>query len=84
MYADVDEFPSYMMFVTCDGDELCLEAEAHAKKLDTGSRVVTHTRVEDVRHGFDKVCQPGSREEKLRDEVYASVASTIEDIASVS
>ncbi|KAJ5303836.1 uncharacterized protein N7443_003496 [Penicillium atrosanguineum] len=83
MYADVHEFPAHMMFVTCDGDELCPEAEALGQKVNVGSRSVVLHRVEDVRHGFDGICLPGSREERLRDEVYISVAKTIKEIVSI-
>lgn len=84
MYGDVHEFPAHMMFVTCDGDELCLEAEALARKLDQGSRNVTVRRVEDVRHGFDGIGLDGSRGESLRYESYEFLAKTIKDIVSVS
>lgn len=83
-YADVDDFPAHIMMLTCEGDELCSEAEALARKLKTASRSVVHTRLEDVGHGFDKACRPGSREERIQDEVYALVTSTIKDFACIS
>lgn len=77
LYANPTLFPQDVVIITCDGDFLCLEGEELAHKLDVGSRSVVHTRVLDAGHGFDKTCKPGSREEKLRDEIYAMVAKTL-------
>ena len=79
-FADEKNFPSNVIIITCDGDCLCTEAEDLADKLDDGTRRVISRRLTNVGHGYDKNCQEGSREERLRDDVYLSVAKCMKGI----
>ena len=70
-YADEGSFPNNVLIISCEGDILCLEAEALAGKLmKRGSRHVVQRRMEGVPHAWDKAAQDGTPGGQRRDEAY--------------
>lgn len=68
-------FPSNVLIVSCEGDNLCDEAEALAEKLARGrGRNVVARRLNGVGHAWDKKVVDGGLEgtweSKKRDEAY--------------
>ncbi|KXH59333.1 hypothetical protein CSAL01_09138 [Colletotrichum salicis] len=69
-FTDVDSFPQNMLFITCEGDNLCLEADQLASKIhETGCNVISR-RFDGVSHAWDKSVKAGTREEEFRSEAY--------------
>ncbi|KAK4210380.1 Versiconal hemiacetal acetate esterase [Rhypophila decipiens] len=70
-------FPEHVIFLTCEGDNFAPETLRLAVRLgDTREQDGTPKKVklhhlEGVGHGFDKGCQPGSKQSERRDEAYA-------------
>ncbi|KAK1622798.1 Alpha/Beta hydrolase protein [Colletotrichum phormii] len=69
-FTDVDLFPQNMLFITCEGDNLCLEAEQLASKIHETGRNVISRRFDGVAHAWDKSVKAGTREEETRNEAY--------------
>ena len=74
LFADLDRFPQNLVIVTAGYDNLALHAEELAGKIakqGKSGRSVVSKRIPQVNHAWDKDVQPGSHEEKGRDEAYA-------------
>jgi acetyl esterase/lipase len=67
-----DSFQQNTLVITCAYDNLCAEGEALVQKIRDaqGSEAVVHRRMEDCDHAWDKSYQPGSPQEKAKDEAY--------------
>ncbi|KAH0287017.1 putative esterase/lipase [Aureobasidium namibiae CBS 147.97] len=67
----VDKYPENSLFITCGRDSLCLETERLAKRVEEkhGGGVVLR-RMDRCGHAWDKRVQPGSHQERRRDEAY--------------
>lgn len=78
-------FPEHVLFVTCEGDSFAPETLRLAERLKgtccrngTPRKVKVH-HLEGVGHGFDKGCQPGTKQSERRDEAYAVAISCLRD-----
>lgn len=72
-FASADSFPKNVLFITAACDNLCLEAEALAAKIEAagGERNVVRRRMEKCGHAWDKMAKPGTVQEQAKDEAYA-------------
>lgn len=67
-----DSFQRNTLVITCAYDNLCAEGEALVQKIRgaQGAEAVIYRRMEDCDHAWDKSYQPGSPQEKAKDEAY--------------
>lgn len=72
LFAPVKNYPRNVLIVTAARDNLCLEGESLASKIQEvhGHHVVQY-RAEQCDHAWDKDAQPGSVQEAARDHAYA-------------
>ena len=77
-FAPPENFPNEMIFITCAGDSLALEAEQLADRIKAvpGNHVVIQRL--DCNHGWDKYkMKEGSSQEKAKNHSYALAAETL-------
>lgn len=72
-YAQADAFPKNVLFVTAAQDNLCLEAEALAGRIENagGDRNVVRRRMEKCGHGWDKMKKLGPTQVEAKNEAYS-------------
>ncbi|MGI4850723.1 MAG: alpha/beta hydrolase [Janthinobacterium lividum] len=72
-FAQADAFPKNVLFITAACDNLCLEAEALAARIESadGNRNVVRRRMEKCGHAWDKTAKPRTAQEKAKDEAYS-------------
>lgn len=75
--APIIEFPQTVVIITAEGDVLAPEADAFAKRLDDGERIVVHKNYADMWHGFDKGSKEGTVEWQNREEAYGKIAEAL-------
>ncbi|KAM7208145.1 Versiconal hemiacetal acetate esterase [Naviculisporaceae sp. PSN 640] len=81
--APSDLFPEHVTFLTCDGDSYAPEALRLAQRLEGTSykdgtlRKVAVYHLDGVGHGFDKGCQPGTKQSERRDEAYSMAIESL-------
>lgn len=68
--ADFGKLPPKVLVVTAGKDNLALEAEEMARKMQAAGKRVTQKRSDGVGHAFDKAPKPGSIEEEKTEGVY--------------
>ncbi|KAI0381094.1 Alpha/Beta hydrolase protein [Hypomontagnella monticulosa] len=79
-FADLDDYPPTVVFITAEGDNLRPEAEDLAKRLIAGTqKKVVNTVLAGVAHGFDKGCEEGSVGWTRREEAYALVTKLVKE-----
>lgn len=78
-YTDGERFPDKLLIITCACDSLCLETEALADKIRAvpGKSVVSK-RMDGCNHAWDKSCNPGSMQEKAKNDAYNLVVKTLQ------
>ncbi|KAI5459308.1 Alpha/Beta hydrolase protein [Mariannaea sp. PMI_226] len=81
--ADPESFPDTVIFFNCDGDVFWPEANELARKLEDGKRKVVNVTLEDVSHGFDKQCAPGSPDWEKRLETYTLACQHLKEALKV-
>ncbi|KAI9730209.1 MAG: hypothetical protein M1834_005973 [Cirrosporium novae-zelandiae] len=70
-FIDASTFPENVLIVTCEGDNLCLEAEELASEIVKSRGNVVNRRLQGVGHAWDKSAEDGSYEAKVREEAYS-------------
>ncbi|GAB7354793.1 hypothetical protein MBLNU459_g5186t1 [Dothideomycetes sp. NU459] len=70
-FAPMENLPSNVLVVTAACDNLCLETEALAARIESTGRNVVRYRGEKCDHGWDKKAQPGTVQAEARDHAYA-------------
>ncbi|KAI2622714.1 Alpha/Beta hydrolase protein [Hypomontagnella submonticulosa] len=79
-FAELDDFPPTVVFITAEGDELRPEAEELAERLIAGTqKKVINAVFAGVAHGFDKGCKEGSVEWTRREEAYGLVTKVVRE-----
>ena len=69
--ADLSRFPRNVLFITAGYDNLAIEAEKLASKLDEDpNRHVVHERMEKCDHAWDKIAREGTRGWDLKEKAY--------------
>ncbi|KAI0197591.1 Alpha/Beta hydrolase protein [Astrocystis sublimbata] len=83
-FADVDDFPSTVAIMTCDGDVLKGEGDALGARLrrsDKNNRKIIEHTLEGVRHGFDNGdVSDGTIQHVRREELYGLVIDVLKDV----
>lgn len=70
-FATLDRFPDNVMILTAACDNLCMEGEALAARIEeAGGRNIVRRRFEKVNHAWDKRSPPGSLAEAAKIESY--------------
>ncbi|KAI1078578.1 Alpha/Beta hydrolase protein [Whalleya microplaca] len=79
-FADLDDYPPTVVFITAEGDSLKPEANDLAERLiaNTQKKVVNEI-LEGVPHAFDKGCEEGTIEWTRREEAYALVTKLLRE-----
>lgn len=67
---EAEKFPDNVLVISCDGDNLCMEAEELAEKIKGSGKNVVGERMKGVGHGWDKTVKVGTEGEKAREEAY--------------
>ncbi|OAL45251.1 alpha/beta-hydrolase [Pyrenochaeta sp. DS3sAY3a] len=75
--ASITEFPPTVVIITAAGDVLAPEADALAKRLDDGQRLVVHKNYPDMWHGFDMGSKEGTPEWQIREEAYGKIVEAL-------
>lgn len=72
LFAPTEAFPSKVLFITAAQDNLCLEGEALAQRIQdaNGKRRVVVKRMEGCGHGWDKQKGLGLLQQAAKDEAY--------------
>lgn len=69
--ADLSRFPRNVLFITAGYDNLAIEAEKLASRLDEDpDRHVVHERMEKCDHAWDKLAREGTRGWDLKEKAY--------------
>ncbi len=79
-FADLEDFPSTVAFITAEGDTLRPEANAQAERLIAGTKKkIVNKILEGVPHAFDKGCEEGTIAWTRREEAYALVTKLLKE-----
>ncbi len=65
-----DKFPDSVLVMSCEGDNLCVEAEELAEKIKGTGKKVLEKRIKGVGHAWDKNAKAGTEGEKARKDAY--------------
>jgi len=68
---EAEKFPDNVLVISCDGDNLCMEAEELAEKIKGTGKNVVGKRMKGVGHAWDKTVKVETEGEKAREEAYA-------------
>lgn len=79
-YAERGLFPSNVVILTCECDNLSPEANDLAAKLEDGRCKVVNKTLEDVPHAWDKQCKEDTNYWNQREIAYSLAISTLKEI----
>ena len=77
-YIPGDRFPDKVLVITCACDTLCLETEGLTEKIKAAGKGVVHRRLAKCDHAWDKFIQPGTVQEKAKDDAYDLAVEMLE------